>query len=169
MEAAHYHASGLVRLGAARAHGAAIQAVKTRPGEEDMQTAALNPLVPLIARLAISALFLVAGLRKAMAFAGTVGYFTKLGFPMPEAMAVLAIVIEIGGGILLIAGFKTRWAALALLVLTLVATFAAHRFWEVDAAQYGNQLNHFLKNIAIAGGLMMLAAVGAGSISADRR
>lgn len=133
-----------------------------------MRAAAVNPLVPLLARLAISLLFLVAGLRKAVAFAGTAGYFTRLGFPMPEAMAALAIAVEIGGGILLIAGWKTRWAALILLVLTLVATFAAHRFWEADAAQYANQLNHFLKNIAVAGGLLMLAAVGGGTISADR-
>ncbi len=134
-----------------------------------MQGTAVNAFVPLIARLALSALFLVAGLRKAMAFAGTVGYFTKLGFPMPEVMAGLAVAIEIGGGILLIAGLKTRWAALILMVLTLVATFMAHRFWEVDPAQYANQLNHFLKNIAIAGGLILLAAIGPGSISADRR
>jgi putative oxidoreductase len=130
---------------------------------------ALNPLVPLIARIAISALFITAGVRKALAFAGTVGYFTKLGFPMPEAMTILAIIVEIGGGLLLVIGWKTRWAALLLTVLTLIATFAAHRFWEVDAAQYGNQLNHFLKNIGIAGGLILVAAVGAGSISADKR
>jgi putative oxidoreductase len=146
-----------------------MQAVHTKPGEKDMQAAAVNPLVTLIARLAISSLFIVAGLRKAMAFAGTVGYFTKLGFPMPELMVGLAIAIEVGGGILLIIGFKTRWVALALMVLTLVATFMAHRFWEVDPAQYGNQLNHFLKNIAIAGSLILVATIGAGAISADRR
>ena len=134
-----------------------------------MNASAVNPLVPLVARLAISALFLVAGIRKALAFAGTVGYFTKLGLPMPEVMAVLAIVVEIGGGLLLIIGWKTRWAAMLLIVLTLVATFAAHRFWEVDPAQYGNQLNHFLKNIGIIGGLLLVAAIGPGTMSADRR
>lgn len=128
-----------------------------------------GPLFPLIGRLLIGALFVVAGINKVMAVAGTAGYFAKLGFPAPEAMAWLAIVIELGGGLLLILGWKTRWVAWLLVAFVAVATFMAHRFWAVDAAQYANQLNAFLKNIAIIGGLLMYVAHGPGSASVDKR
>jgi putative oxidoreductase len=123
----------------------------------------------LVGRILLALLFLVAGTRKLMAVAGSAGYFAKLGLPMPEVMVWVAIALEIGGAILLIVGWKTRWAALALGLFTLIATFAAHRFWEVDAAQYANQMNHFLKNLAIVGGMLIIAATGPGPLSLDGR
>lgn len=128
-----------------------------------------NPVMPLAGRLLLAAIFLVAGFDKLTAFAGTSGYLAKLGFPMADLMTVIAIVLELGGAILLIAGWKIRWAAWALIVFVAVATFAAHRFWEVDASQYRNQLNHFLKNLALIGGLLFVAAFGPGPLSADKR
>ena len=113
-------------------------------------------LLPLAARSLIAALFLVAGVRKILFFSLQVAYFTRLGFPFPEAFTVLAILAEVGGAALLIAGWRTREAAWVLIVFTLVATFMAHRFWEFDPAQSANQMNHFLKNLAIIGGLLML-------------
>ncbi len=130
--------------------------------------ATANPALPLVGRILLAAIFLVAGSRKILAFAGTVGYLAKLGFPAPEVMAVIAIVIEIGGSILLIIGWRARWIAWLLMLFVLVATFAAHRFWEFDASQYNNQLNHFLKNVAILGGLLFLAAFGPGPSSVDK-
>jgi putative oxidoreductase len=127
-----------------------------------------NQLLPLIARVLMGAIFLVSGIRKVMAYAATVGYLTKLGFPAPEFFAVLAIIIEIGGSILLIIGWRTRWVAWLLAVFVLVAAFAAHRFWEFDAAQATNQMNHFLKNLAIIGGLLMVACFGPGRASVDK-
>ena len=123
----------------------------------------------LIGRILLALIFLVAGWRKLMAVAGTAGYFAKLGFPMPEVMAWVAIVIELGGAILLIVGWQTRWAALLLALFTVIAAFAAHRFWEFDAAQQANQMNHFLKNLAIVGGMIILAATGPGALSVDAR
>lgn len=123
----------------------------------------------LVARILLSALFLTAGIRKVLAIAGTAGYFAKLGMPMPEVMAWVAVVIEIGGAVLLITGWNARRAAWLLIVFTAIATAMAHRFWEFDAAQYGNQLNHFLKNVAIIGGLLYVAALGAGSASIDAK
>lgn len=123
--------------------------------------------VPLLGRLAIASLFIVAGLRKALTYAGTVGYFTKLGLPAPEVAVLLAIVVELGAAALLIAGWKTRWMAWLLVIFTAVATAYAHRFWEFEAAQYGNQLNHFLKNLAIIGGLFFVAAFGPGPMSVE--
>jgi putative oxidoreductase len=129
-----------------------------------------NPVVPLAGRILIAALFVVAGFGKIMGFAGTAGYMAKLGFPAPEAMTAIAILIEAGGGILLIVGWKTRWVAWALVIFTVIATLAAHRFWEIaDAAQMMNQRIHFLKNLAIIGGLLFVAAFGPGSISVDKR
>jgi putative oxidoreductase len=125
-------------------------------------------MLTLVGRCLIAALFLVAGTRKVMMFAGSVAYFTKLGFPAAEAMTVLAIVVEIGGALMLILGWKARWAALLLALFTLIATFMAHRFWEFDAAQFNNQLNHFLKNFAIVGGLAFVAAFGPGRASVDK-
>ena len=132
-------------------------------------TPAYNPYVPLAARLLMAAIFLVFGTRKVLAFAGTVAYFTKLGFPAPEAMAVLAVIIELGGGILLVIGWKTRWVAWLLALFVLIAMLMAHRYWEFDAAQYANQMTHFFKNVCIIGGLMMVAAFGPGPISVDKR
>jgi putative oxidoreductase len=128
-----------------------------------------NPLLPLVARILMGALFVVAGFGKLTAFSGTAGYLAKLGFPAPEAMAVLAIIFELGGGILLIIGWQARWAAWALVLFTLIATFAAHRFWDFEAAQRTMQMTQFLKNLAVTGGLLMVACFGAGSASVDKR
>ncbi|HUQ74132.1 MAG TPA: DoxX family protein [Burkholderiales bacterium] len=128
-----------------------------------------HPAATLVARLLMAAIFLVFGMRKALAFAGTVGYFTKLGFPMPEVMVVLAILIEIGGGILLVIGLRTRWVAWLLALFVVIGTLMAHRYWEFEAAQYANQMSHFFKNLCIIGGLMMVACFGAGPLSIDKR
>jgi putative oxidoreductase len=133
-----------------------------------MMTPAYNPMLPLAGRLLIATIFLVSGIRKVLGFAGTVAYFTKLGFPAAEVFTVIAIVIEIGGGILLIVGWKTRWVAWLLALFTLIAMLMAHRFWEFDAAQFNNQLNHFLKNVAMIGGLLFVAAFGPGRASVDK-
>ena len=131
--------------------------------------ASAHPVVPLLARVALGGLFLLFGIRSIMYFAGSVGYFAKLGFPAAEAMVVLAIVIQIGAGLALIAGWQTRWAAWLLVVYVIVAAAMAHRYWESDAAQYGNQMQHFFKNLAIVGGLLMVAAFGPGPMSVDKR
>lgn len=123
----------------------------------------------LIGRVLLGVLFLIAGIRKIMFYTGSVAYFTKLGFPAPEVIAVLAILIEIGGAALLILGWQTRRISWLLVLFVIIATAMAHRFWEFDAPQYANQLNHFLKNAAIVGGLLYVAVLGAGKLSMDER
>ena len=93
----------------------------------------------LIGRVLLALVFLVAGIRIILSYSGNIGYFTKLGFPAPEVMTVLAILIEIGGGVLLILGWQTRRISWLLVLFVIIATAMAHRFWEFDAAQYGNQ------------------------------
>jgi putative oxidoreductase len=136
-----------------------------------MNTMAMgNPTFPLLARILIGALFLTAGIRKAMTIAATAGYFAKLGFPGGEAVAWLAVIIEVGGGLLLIIGWQTRWVAWLLVLFTVIATGMAHRFWEFsDPGQYAGQMNNFLKNVAIIGGLLMFITHGPGSASVDKR
>ena len=124
----------------------------------------------LVGRILLASLFLVAGIRKLMAPAASAGYFAKLGFPMTDVLVWVVIAVEIGGALLLILGWKARWAAYALAIFTVIATFAAHRFWEFsDAAQYNAQLNNFLKNLAVIGGMLILAATGPGPNSMDGR
>jgi putative oxidoreductase len=122
----------------------------------------------LAARIFIAALFLVAGARKLLGYAATAAYFTKLGFPAAEVLAALAIAIELGGGLMLLVGWHTRWVAWLLVVFVAVATAMAHRFWEFDASQLNNQLNHFLKNAAVIGGLFYVATFGPGRMSIDK-
>lgn len=127
-----------------------------------------NPMLPLLGRLFIAALFLVAGIRKLLIWEGQVGYFTRLGFPAPELFTVIAIVVEIAGAILLIVGWRTRLVSWVLIAFVVIATFMAHRFWEFDAPQQANQMNHFLKNLALVGGLLFVAAFGPGRTSVDK-
>ena len=129
----------------------------------------LQNLLALIGRLLLAFLFLPAGLSKIGGFAGTVGYIASKGLPLPSAGAAIAIVIEVGCGLALIAGFGTRWAALVLAGFTLVATFVFHNFWAMPADQVMMQQLMFFKNIAVVGGLLVLAAHGAGQFSVDAR
>ena len=127
-----------------------------------------NPLA-LVGRLLLALLFLPAGLSKISGFAGTVGYIASKGMPMPTAAAVIAIIIEVVAPLALIAGFGTRWAALVLAGFTVVATFVFHNFWAMPADQAMMQQLMFFKNIAVVGGLLILAAHGAGAWSVDAK
>lgn len=126
-----------------------------------------QPSLLLAGRALLGLLFVVSGVRAAIFFPGSAAYFAGLGFPAPEATTVLAVIIEVGGGILLVAGWKTRWVAWLFVAFVAIATAMAHRFWEFDAAQFNNQLNHFLKNLAVIGGLLYVAVQGAGMYSLD--
>lgn len=127
-----------------------------------------NPFA-LLARLLLAALFLPAGISKISGFAGTAGYIGSVGLPMPEVGAAIAIAVEVLGGIALIVGFGTRWVALALAVFTLVASFFFHAYWALPAEQQMMQQLMFMKNMGVVGGLLALAAFGAGAFSLDAR
>jgi putative oxidoreductase len=133
-----------------------------------MFNALQNPL-SLAGRLLLALLFLPAGISKIGGFAGTAGYIASKGLPMPELGAVIAIVVEVLGGLALIAGFGTRVAALVLAVFTLVATVFFHAYWAVPAEMQMVQQLMFFKNIAVVGGLLVLAAFGAGGWSLDAK
>ncbi|MCM3565169.1 MAG: DoxX family protein [Hydrogenophaga sp.] len=127
-----------------------------------------NPFA-LLARLLMAALFLPAGISKIGGFAGTAGYIGSVGLPLPEVGAALAIVIEVVAPILLIIGLFTRPAALVLAVFTLVASVFFHAYWSVPADQQFMQSLLFWKNIGVVGGLLAIAAFGAGAFSVDAK
>ena len=127
-----------------------------------------NPLA-LVARVLLAALFVPAGISKIAGFAGTVGYIGSVGLPLPIVGALLAIVAEAGGGIALLLGFQTRIAALVLAVFTVVAGVFFHAFWAAAPEAAQMQQIMFMKNIAIAGGLLMLTAFGPGALSLDAK
>jgi putative oxidoreductase len=130
---------------------------------------ALQTPLSLVGRLLLALLFLPAGISKIGGFAGTVGYIASKGLPLPQLGAGLAIAIEIGASIALILGWQTRWAALILAGFTLVATVVFHNFWALPADQVMVQQLMFYKNIAVIGGLLTLAAWGAGALSVDAK
>ena len=123
----------------------------------------------LAARVLLAVLFLPAGISKLTGFTGTVGYIASAGLPLPTAGAALALTVEILGSLALLAGFGTRVAALVLAAFTLVASFFFHAFWSVPADQAFVTQLLFFKNIAVVGGLLALAANGAGAWSLDAR
>ena len=130
---------------------------------------AAQDTLALIGRLLIALLFVPAGFGKLMGFSGTVGYITSAGLPLPEVAAVVAIIIELGFGIALVLGFKTRWTAIVMAIFTLVTALTFHKYWSSPDAMVAMQKINFFKNMAIAGGLLAFAAFGAGRFSLDKR
>lgn len=125
-----------------------------------------NPL-SLIGRVLLALLFIPAGFSKIGGFAGTTGYIASKGVPFPELAAAAAVGIELGLGLLLLVGWQTRWAALGIALFTVVITFIFHNFWAVPAEMVMAQQQSFFKNIAVVGGLLTVAAWGAGAWSVD--
>jgi putative oxidoreductase len=123
----------------------------------------------LAARVLMAVLFLPAGLSKLTGFAGTVGYISAVGLPLPTVGAALAVVVEIVGSLALLAGFGTRVAALVLAVFTAMASVFFHAYWAVPAEQAFVTQLLFFKNLAVVGGLLAMAANGAGAWSLDAR
>lgn len=121
----------------------------------------------LAGRILIALLFVPAGWGKLVGFAGTVGYISSKGVPLPEVAAAIAIFFELGCGLALLFGYKARWAALGLAVFTAVITPIFHNYWASPAAQQMGQFLNFYKNLAIVGGLLSFVAAGAGGWSFD--
>jgi putative oxidoreductase len=122
----------------------------------------------LVGRILLAAIFITSGFGKITGFEGTVGYIASKGLPLPQVGAIVAILVELGGGILLAIGFKARWAALVIAIFTLAAGILFHNYWAVDAAQRMAQEINFWKNVAISGGALAFFAFGPGRYSLDK-
>ncbi len=132
-----------------------------------VSTNSFQDITALIGRILIAYLFIPAGIGKLMNFTGTVGYVASAGLPLPEVGAAIAIFVEVGLGIALLLGFKTRLTALAMAVFTVAAALFFHKYWSAPDAMKMMQTINFNKNMAIAGGLISLAGFVAGRLSFD--
>jgi len=123
-----------------------------------------NSVLPFVGRILLAAIFIVSSLGKIAAPEATQGYIASVGLPAPLLGYLAAVAIELGGGLLLLAGYRTRAVALGLAVFSIVSALIFHH-----ALGDQNQLFHFLKNLAMAGGLVQVVAFGAGAFSIDNR
>lgn len=121
----------------------------------------------LLGRLCVAAIFLQSGIDKLFNFDKAVKLMASKAMPMPEILLLPSIVILLSGGAMLLAGWKARWAALALILFMIPATLIFHSFWTYPEAQVVNQFHHFFKNIAIIGALLMVMGMGPGRMSLD--
>jgi putative oxidoreductase len=124
-----------------------------------------HDLASLVARLLIAPLFIVFGFEKITGYASSVGYMEAYG--LPGFLLPLAILAELGGGLAILLGVFSRWAALALAVFCVVTALVFHTAWSGDGGQ--GQFINFMKNLALAGGLLLLAANGPGKHAVNDR
>ena len=122
----------------------------------------MNALFNVAGRVLLAQLFLVSGLGKIAHYAGTQGYMAAKG--LPGALLPLVILLEVGGGLLLVIGFQTRWVALALATFSVLVALVFH----LVPSDQGQMIN-FMKNLSIAGGLLIVAQTGATSFAVDAR
>ena len=120
-------------------------------------------LTLLLARILLSAIFIQAGYNKLVGPAASTAYIAKLGLPMPQAAWAVAVAVELGGGLLILLGYRTRVVALVLAAFCVASGIAAH-YHPGDTGQ----MIHFMKNLAIAGGFLQLAATGHGRYALGR-
>ena len=123
-----------------------------------------NDVITLVGRVLIAAIFLLSGLSKVAAPSYTVGYITSVGLPLPWLGYAIAVAVEIGGSLALIAGYQTRVAAAVLAAFSIATALVFHNHLADQ-----NQFIHFFKNVAMAGGLLQVVAFGAGRFSLDAR
>lgn len=124
---------------------------------------ALANAIALAGRILLALIFIKAGWGKIGGFEGTAGYMASKGLPLVPVLLVLTILVELGGGLLLAAGYKARWAALVLFLFLIPVTFIFHPYGDPA------QVNAFMKNVAIMGGMLMVLAFGPGAYSLDKR
>jgi putative oxidoreductase len=124
-------------------------------------------IVPLIGRILISAVFILAGFGKITGFSGEEMFVASKHLPLPAVALGIALVIELVGGLAILFGFYTRFTAWIVFLYMIPTTFLFHNFWAMQGAAQQDNMLHFEKNLAIMGGLLILAAFGAGSLSID--
>jgi putative oxidoreductase len=119
--------------------------------------------LPFIGRILIGLPFAMSGLSKLAAYSQTTAMIAAAGLPFPPLAFVVAVTVELGGGLLLILGYHVRPIALALAVFSVVAAVSFHSNFADQ-----NQMIHFLKDVMLAGGLLQIVAFGAGAISIEQ-
>jgi putative oxidoreductase len=136
-----------------------------QPGQR-VDSPAVDALL-LLGRILLGGIFVMSGYGKLTGLEGFATSLESQGVPLAPVMAVLAGAVEFSGGLFVVLGFQARLGALGLVVFTIAATMIAHRFWELDGAAYRGQQIQFSKNLSIIGGLLYVAALGAGRFGLD--
>ncbi|MCI0401083.1 MAG: DoxX family protein [Gammaproteobacteria bacterium] len=124
---------------------------------------------PLVGRVLLAGLFIIAGVEKLMGFDGTAAVMASKGLPMVNLLLVATILIELGGGLLIALGWQARWGALAIFLFIIPVTLVFHAFWTFEGAEHTQQVHSFLKNLAIMGGMLYIMAAGSGPYSLGAR
>jgi putative oxidoreductase len=124
-------------------------------------------IVPLAGRLMISAIFIFSGLGKLAGHAAMAGYAASKGLPAADLAIWLAAAVEILGGLSILLGFQARIAAWLLFLYLIPTSLVFHNFWALQGMERMDNQAHFFKNMAIMGGLLLLATYGAGAYSID--
>ncbi len=127
----------------------------------------MRALTDPLARILITGIFVYTGITKLMHFDATAHMIGEKGIPLAAVAAAIAILIELGGAIMIILGWQTKLAAAVQFVYLIVITFMYHNFWAAPPQLHDVQLLNFLKNVGIMGGLLLLATRGAGASSVD--
>jgi len=125
-------------------------------------------IAALVGRVLLAVMFVYAGFGKIGGFEGTAAYIASKNLPLPPVATAIAIIVEVVGGLMLVLGWKARWAALVVAVFTLFASIIFHNFWAMTGEEADVNQLMFLKNIAVIGGLLMVFALGPGRLSLDR-
>jgi len=128
-----------------------------------------DAITPLVGRFLVSVMFLVSGFFKVVGYSQMVGFAAAKGLPLASLSIACAAALELLGGLAILTGFHTRIAAWLLLLYLIPTTLLFHNFWAMQGMEQQDNMIHFLKNLAIMGGLLILAAYGAGAYSVDAR
>lgn len=124
-------------------------------------------IVPLVGRILLSAVFILAGIGKIGGFSMEEGFVASKHLPLPAVALSIALIIELVGGIAILLGLYTRIAAWIVFLYMIPTTFLFHNFWTMQGAAHQDNMLHFEKNLAIMGGLLLLATFGPGALSVD--
>ena len=124
-------------------------------------------IVLLAGRLALGVIFVNSGFMKLMAVGAFAASLAQRGVPHSEIWGWIGAAVEFFGGLLIVAGLKTRWASLLMILFVIVATAISHRYWEFADAARRTQQSQFFKNVAIIGGFLLLYVTGGGRFSLD--
>ncbi len=125
----------------------------------------LNQYGPLLGRILLSVIFIIAGFHKITGFEQTAGYMASKGLPMVNVLLVLTIIIELGGGLMILVGWQARWAATAIFLFLIPVTLVFHPFWSFEGQEMTQNFQSFFKNLAIMGGMLYLMTFGSGPLS----
>jgi len=124
-------------------------------------------IVPLCGRVLLSAVFILGGIGKIFGFSMEEGFVAAKHLPLPAVALGIALVIELVGGLALLVGLYTKFTAWIVFLYMIPTTFLFHNFWAMQGPDRLDNMIHFEKNLAIMGGLLLLAAFGAGAYSID--